>query len=98
MSTMIQTNVQVYAVFIKASPEQIWEAITKPDFTSRYFYGSLVDSSFEAGAPYRSWSPDREKLSVDCEVLDSDPPRRLSYTWRALYDRKTTTEKPNRVN
>ena len=98
MSTMIQTNVQVYAVFIKASPEQIWEAITKPEFTSRYFYGSLVDSSFEAGAPYRSWSPDREKLWVDGEVLDSDPPRRLSYTWRALYDEETATEEPSRVS
>ena len=82
MSTMTQTNVQVYAVFIKASPEQIWEAITKPEFTSRYFYGSLVDSTFEAGAPYRSWSPDREKLWVDGEVLDSDPPRRLVIRWR----------------
>ncbi len=98
MSTMIQTNVQVYAVFIKASPEQIWEAITKPEFTSRYFYGSLVDSRFEAGAPYRSWSPDREKLWVDGEVLDSDPPRRLSYTWRALYDEETAAEEPSRVS
>ena len=98
MSTMIQTNVQVYAVFIKASPEQIWEAITKPEFTSRYFYGSLVDSTFEAGTPYRSWSPDREKLWVDGEVLDSDPPRRLSYTWRALYDEETAAEEPSRVS
>ena len=96
MSTMIQTNVQVYAVFIKASPEQIWEAITKPEFTSRY-RGSLVDSTFEVGTPYRSWSPNREKLLVDGEVLDSDPPRRLSYTWRLLYDEETAAEEPSRV-
>ena len=98
MTTMTQTNVQVYAVFIKASPEQIWEAITKPEFTSRYFYGSLVDSSFEAGAPHRSWSPDREKLWVEGDVLDSDRPRRLSYTWRALYDEETAGEEPSRVS
>jgi uncharacterized protein YndB with AHSA1/START domain len=98
MTTMTATTMQVYQVFIKATPEQIWDAITKPEFTSRYFYGSLVDSSFEAGAPYRSWSPDREKLWVDGEVLDSDPPRRLSYTWRALYDEETAAEEPSRVS
>jgi uncharacterized protein YndB with AHSA1/START domain len=98
MTTMTATTTQVYQVFIKATPEQIWDAITKPEFTSRYFYGSLVDSSFEAGAPYRSWSPDRETLWVDGEVLDSDPPRRLSYTWRALYDEETAGEEPSRVS
>jgi uncharacterized protein YndB with AHSA1/START domain len=97
MTTMTATTTQVYQVFIKASPEQIWEAITKPEFTSRY-RGSLVDSTFEAGAPYRSWSPDREKLLVDGEVLDSDPPRRLSYTWRLLYDEETAAEEPSRVS
>jgi uncharacterized protein YndB with AHSA1/START domain len=97
MSTMTQTNVQVYAVFIKASPEEIWDAITKPEFPSRYFHNSLVDSTLEVGSPYRSWSPDRETLWVDGEVLDSDPPRRLSHTWRALYDEETASEEPSRV-
>ncbi len=41
MTTMTQTQVQVYQLFIKATPEQIWEAITKPEFTAKYFYGSL---------------------------------------------------------
>ena len=40
MSTMTETTIQVYMVFIKASPEKIWDAITKPEFTSRYFHGS----------------------------------------------------------
>jgi uncharacterized protein YndB with AHSA1/START domain len=97
MTTMTATTTQVYAMFIKASPEQIWEAITKPEFTSRYFYGSLVDSTLEPDTPYRGWSPDREQLWADGEVLDSDPPRRLSYTWRALYDEETAAEEPSRV-
>jgi uncharacterized protein YndB with AHSA1/START domain len=97
MSTMTQTTVQVYAVFIKATPDEIWDAITKPEFTSRYFYGSLVDSSLEPGTPFRGWSPDREKLWTDGEVLDADKPRRLSYTWRSLYDEETAGEDPSRV-
>ena len=39
MTTMTATMTRVYQVFIKAAPEAIWEAITKPEFTERYFYG-----------------------------------------------------------
>jgi uncharacterized protein YndB with AHSA1/START domain len=97
MSTMTQTTVQVYNVFIKASPEQIWDAITKPEFTSKYFYGSLVESTLDVGSPFVGWSPDRAQQWTDGEVLDSEPPRRLSYTWRALYDEETANEEPSRV-
>jgi uncharacterized protein YndB with AHSA1/START domain len=97
MSTMTQTTVQVYNVFIKASPEQIWDAITKPEFTSKYFYGSLVESTLDVGSPFIGWSPDRAQQWTDGEVLDSEPPRRLSYTWRALYDEETASEEPSRV-
>jgi len=97
MTTMTQTTVQLYAVFIKASPEAIWDAITKPEFTSKYFYGSNVESSLEVGSPFLGWSPDRETLWTDGEVLDVDKPRRLSYTWRALYDEETAKEEPSRV-
>ena len=42
MSTMTQTTVQVYQLFIRATPEQIWEAIVDPELTSKYFYGSRI--------------------------------------------------------
>ena len=97
MTTITQTTVQVYTVFIKASPEQIWDAITKPEFTAKYFYGAQVESTLERGTPFLGWSPDRSTQWTDGEVLDSDPPRRLSYTWRALYDEETAGEEPSRV-
>ena len=97
MTTMTQTTVQMYAVFIKASPEAIWDAITKAEFTSKYFYGAHVDSTLEVGSPFLGWSPDREQLWTDGEVLDADKPRRLSYTWRALYEEETAKEEPSRV-
>ena len=40
---MQNLTVQVYQVFIKATPEQIWDAITKPEFTERYFHGVRSD-------------------------------------------------------
>jgi len=97
MTTTAIGTTQVYQVFVKATPEQVWDAITKPEFTSRYFYGSHVDSTFEPGAPFRSYSPDKEQLWVDGEVLESDPPRRLSHSWRALYDEELADEQHSRV-
>jgi uncharacterized protein YndB with AHSA1/START domain len=75
MSTMTETTIQVYMVFIKASPEKIWEAITKPEFTSRYFHGSNVESSFEPGTPYKGWSSDRASPGALCGTRSSRPRR-----------------------
>jgi uncharacterized protein YndB with AHSA1/START domain len=97
MSTAVQQTEQVYQVFIKASPEQIWEAITTPEFTAKYFYGSHVESSFQPGAPAEWYSPDRSQLWVDGVVEEAEPPRRLCLTWRALYDEDTTAEPHSRV-
>ena len=97
MTTMTEQGTQVYSLFIRATPEQIWDAITKPEFTAQYFYGSLVDSTFEPGAEFRGWSPDRSQVWVDGEVAESDPPTKLQYTWRALYDEETAAEPRSRV-
>ena len=97
MITTTATTTQVYQLYIKATPEAIWEAITTPEFTAKYFHGSLIDTTLEPGAPYRGWSPDREQQWVDGEILESDPPRRLQHTWLALYDEETAHEEPSRV-
>lgn len=97
MTTMTEQTTQVYAVFIRATPEEVWEAITKPEFTTRYFYGSAIDSTFEPGAPYLGLSADRQQKLVDGEVLESDPPRLLRHTWRALYDEEAAGEPHSRV-
>ncbi len=97
MTTLTDTATQVYSVFIRATPQEIWEAITKPEFTSRYFYGSNVDSTFAPGAAYRGLSPDREQVWVDGVVKEAEPPYRLVHTWRALYDAETAAEQHSRV-
>jgi uncharacterized protein YndB with AHSA1/START domain len=99
MTTMTETNLatQVYQVYIRATPDQIWDAITKPEFIAKYFHGAQVDSTFEPGASYKSFSPDRSKLWVDAEILESDPPRRLQHSWRSLYDEESAGEPPSRV-
>jgi uncharacterized protein YndB with AHSA1/START domain len=95
MTTMTEQATQVYSVFIRATPEQVWDGITKPEFTTRYFHGTKIDSTFEPGAPYLSVAGG--ETVVDGEVLESDPPRMLKHTWRALYDPETASEPHSRV-
>ena len=97
MTTMTAQATQVYQVFIGATPEQIWEAITTPEFTTKYFHGSAVESTLEPGSPWNGHSADRSEHWVDGEVLESEPPRRLQHTWRALYDPETAAEPFSRV-
>jgi uncharacterized protein YndB with AHSA1/START domain len=97
MTTMTKETAQVYSVFIRATPDQVWDGITKPEFTARYFYGSVIESSYEPGAPYTGWAEDRSMQYVDGEVIEADRPRKLVTTWRALYDPETAAEPHSRV-
>jgi uncharacterized protein YndB with AHSA1/START domain len=91
------TTTQVYRVFIRSTPEKIWDAITKPEFTSQYFHGAHVETTGEAGTPMRYYAPDGTTLWGDDIVLEADPPRRLVVTWTALWSEDTAGEKPSRV-
>jgi uncharacterized protein YndB with AHSA1/START domain len=95
MTTMteIQTT-QVYQVFILASPEQIWEAITTPDFTQQYFYGARIELM---NGRRISHGPNGE-LWGDEAILESDPPRKLVHQWRSQYDPDLAAEEPSRVS
>ena len=94
MSTMteIQTT-QVYQVFIQATPEQIWEAITKPEFTERYFFGGRIEL---ADGRRRAYGPDGS-LWGDEVIIEHDPPRRLVHGWSSLYDPELAEEESSRV-
>jgi uncharacterized protein YndB with AHSA1/START domain len=97
MATEISTT-QVYQVFIKASPEQIWDAITQPDWTEKYFYGSRASFDLRPGGRMLGVAAaDESKQLVEGEVLESDPPRKLVHTWRALYEPELAAEEPSRV-
>ena len=93
----LSTPTQVYQVFIRSTPERIWQAITDPEFTRRYFHGTSVELELVAGSPYRGYAPDRSSIWVDGEVLEVDPPKRLVHTWLARYDEETAVEEPSRV-
>jgi uncharacterized protein YndB with AHSA1/START domain len=93
MTTMTATTTQVYQVFIKATPEQVWDAITKPEFTERYFYGQRIENTAER----RTWHNSEGKLVADGPVIEYNPPRRLVHGWRSLYDPEMAEEDESRV-
>ena len=86
----------IFQTFIRATPEAIWEAITDPAFTRRYFHRTAIASSFSVGAPVRYVLPDGTD-AVTGEIEAVEPGRRLVMTWRVLYDAAMSDEPPSRV-
>jgi uncharacterized protein YndB with AHSA1/START domain len=91
MTTLTAQTTQVYSVFILATPEQIWEAITKPEFTERYFHGARIE--VRDGRRFSAIGD----LEWDEPVLEADPPRRLVHQWVSRYDPEMAEEEPSRV-
>ena len=94
MTTATAQTTQVYQLFIKATPEQIWEGITNPEFTARYFHQARLHITPER---YLSQGPDGDTWG-DGPVFEYDPPRRLVHEWRSLYDPDLAAEAPSRVS
>jgi uncharacterized protein YndB with AHSA1/START domain len=86
----------VYEVYIRATPERVWQGLTDPELTRRYFHGVRVDSTLRVGEPFIQWMEDGRK-AVDGLVLECDPPRRLSVQWHFEYDPELADDPPSRV-
>ena len=87
----------VYEVIIRATPERIWEAITRSELTRDYFYGTLVESEWKPGAPLRYAYADG-RVAAEGTVIEMDPPRRLVHTFSALWDDRVKADAPHRVS
>jgi len=83
----------VYQVYIRTTPERLWQAITDPDLTEKYYYGSRLNAE--------SWTPG-QKFTINAwgqtvaegAVLEADPPRRLVRTVHAIYSPEAAAEAP----
>ena len=90
---------QVYQLYIKATPEAIWDAITKPEWTQKYGYRGIVEfDDLRAGGRYRFLAPAEmqamgmPEVVVDGEVIEADPPRRLVQTWHPRWSEDIAAE------
>ena len=71
----------VYVVLIRSTPEKIWEALTKPEFTRQYWAGTTQKSEWTKGSVWQVYTPDG-RLWDSGEILEADYPRKLVLTWR----------------
>jgi len=69
----------VYTTYIETTPEKLWHALTDGDFTERYWFGHRLTSDWKVESPFRLARQGVPR--VEGKVLESDPPRRLAYTW-----------------
>ena len=93
MSTETATTTQVHRVWIKATPEVVWDAITKPEWTDRYGYGGFPDWGDPPQlGPYTTTAGTGMQAGgvtgpvVDGEVVEITPPERFVVTFRMLMD------------
>ncbi len=85
-----------YEIYIRATPEQVWEALLDPAFTRQYFHGTAFERPPVQGEAYRTLLPDGTP-AVDGTVEVLDAPRRLVHTWHTLYDAELAAEPVSRV-
>jgi len=94
---------QVHRVYIKATPEAIWDAITKPEWTERYGYGGRGEFDLRPGGTYRGFTTDAMRsmgapdVAVEGEVIEADPPRRLVLSWHFVMDPELAAERVTRL-
>ena len=80
----------VYTIYIASTPEKVWEALTSAEFSRKYFFGNAVEVDLRIGGAYVVRTPDGA-LHISGEVIECDPPRKLTVTfnvnWPALIEK-----------
>jgi uncharacterized protein YndB with AHSA1/START domain len=90
-----ETMEKVFEIYIKTTPERLWEAITDPELRSKYTFGARITSDWTPGGRYEMSHPGG--LLGEGENLEVDPPRRLVQSMRALWSDDVKSEGTSRV-
>jgi len=91
---------QVYRVFIKATAQAIWDAITQPEWAEKYGYHCPVEYDLRPGGAFRATASDPMQahgappVIIVGEVIEADPPRKLVQTWHPIWDPQSAAEAP----
>jgi uncharacterized protein YndB with AHSA1/START domain len=100
--TQIQTT-QVYEVYIKASAQKVWDAITDPAWTEKYAYRCRQEVEPRVGGTFKAIANEGMRgfglpeVIIDGEVLEYDPPRKLVHTWHTYFSDELIAEPPTRL-
>jgi uncharacterized protein YndB with AHSA1/START domain len=90
-------TVGVFEIFIKTTPQRLWEAVTDPKQRARYSFGVETRSDWTPGSHYEAVHPGAGITIAQGENLEVDPPRRLVQTFTAMWSEEANAEGPSRV-
>jgi uncharacterized protein YndB with AHSA1/START domain/DNA-binding transcriptional ArsR family regulator len=92
-----RTMEQVFEIYIKTTPERLWQAITDPELRAKYSFGVGIRSDWTPGSRYESVHGGAGVAIAEGENLEVDPPRRLVQSFNALWGDDVKAEGPSRV-
>jgi uncharacterized protein YndB with AHSA1/START domain len=87
---------KVFEIYIKTTPERLWEAITDPEMRARYSFGVRTNSDWTPGSDYTASVPGVIEIATG-ENLEVDPPRRLVQSFTALWSDDVKAVGPSRI-
>ncbi|WP_426572290.1 ArsR/SmtB family transcription factor [Aquihabitans sp. McL0605] len=82
---METTMEKIYEIYIRTTPERLWDAITSPTERPKFMFGNSVDTDWSVGSTVTMTNPKAPGPLGDGEVLEIDPPHKLVQTMRALW-------------
>jgi uncharacterized protein YndB with AHSA1/START domain len=97
-------TVRTYQIFIRATPREIWAALTRPGWSQLYGYRAPAQYEIRPGGAYRAFASVTMRMRgisgviFDGEVIEADPPWRLVQTWHVLLDAGTRAEPDTRLS
>lgn len=84
----------VYVTVIRTTPAKLWDALTNPEFTGQYWFGTRVESAWKKGSPWKLTYPDG-RVADSGEILEADPPRRIVIRWQNEWKPELKAEGPS---
>ena len=92
-----RTMEKVFEIYIKTTPEKLWDAITSPEMRSKYAFGVRVISDWTVGSKYEGRSPKAPMPIYGGENLEVDPPRKLVQSFNALWSESAKAQGTSRI-
>jgi DNA-binding transcriptional ArsR family regulator/uncharacterized protein YndB with AHSA1/START domain len=94
-ATAVEAPTQVFAIFIQATREHVWQALTESDYTLKYYYASTVESDWQPGSPLLYKIGD--DTAIVAEIVEATPPEKLVTTFDARWDEAVRADTPSRI-
>jgi uncharacterized protein YndB with AHSA1/START domain len=92
----MSTSKFVYVTYIRTTPEKLFDALRKPEFTRQFWSETWQDCEWKKGSPWKLMIPDG-RIGDTGEVLEFDPPRRFAVSWQNEFKPEMKAEGPSRA-